>query len=319
MATELVVLKPGIATTLQDLGRRGYRAYGVPQSGALDSQALQLANAVVGNASDMAALEMLYSGVAVEARGGSVRLAVGGAEAIIEGEAQEARRVPAWQSCTVHAGERLRVAAIRKSAAAYLAIKGGFDIAPVMGSLSTYARSQLGGWRGRALQRGDALPLRLQNAGTRRERRLSLLPAYTVPGMLRVLPGPHEDRFSRRSLEDFVANEYTVTSESDRSGLRLSGPALAHTDGYDLSSEGIPPGSIQVPGSRLPVILIADHPTVGGYPRIATIISADLAAAGRLRIGARVRFCYVTPQEAAQARKQRQREFEALVSSLIDV
>lgn len=319
MATEIVVLKPGIATTIQDLGRTGHRAYGVPQSGALDSVALKLANAVVGNAHDVAALEMLYSGVVVEARGGSLRAAVGGADAIIEGGAEQARRVQAWHSCIVHAGERLRVGAIRESAAAYLTIEGGFDIGPVMGSLSTYTRSQLGGWQGRALQRGDALPLTSSEATTRSERRLSLAPACSAPIVLRVLPGPHDDRFTQRSLVTFVQSEYTVTSASDRSGLRLSGAALEHVGGYDMLSEGVPPGSIQVPGSGLPVILIGDHPTVGGYPRIATIISADLAAAGRLRIGSCVRFCYVTPEEAAQAREQRRREFGALVSSIVDV
>jgi biotin-dependent carboxylase-like uncharacterized protein len=319
MTTEIVILQPGIATSVQDLGRRGYRVYGVPQSGALDPEALQLANAVVGNAGNVAALEMLYSGVAFEARGGSIRVAVGGAQAIVERASEAQRHVPQWQSCTVHDGARLRVGVIRQSAAAYLAVEGGFAIVPVMGSLSTYARTHLGGWHGRTLQPRDALPLRLRDVSARSERRLSLLPAYGIPGVLRVLPGPHAERFSPRSRDDLVANEYTVASASDRSGLRLSGPALQHIDGYDLPSEGIPPGSIQVPGSGLPVILIGDHPTVGGYPRIATIISADLAAAGRLRIGARVRFGYVTPEEAAHAREARERELRALTESVVDV
>lgn len=319
MATEIVIQKPGIATSVQDLGRQGYRAYGVPQSGALDPEAMQLANVIVGNARDVAVLEMLYSGVTVEARGGSMRVAIGGAEATVESAGEGPRRVPPWQSCTVHDGARLRVGAITQSAAAYLAIAGGLDIAPVMGSLATYARSHLGGWHGRALQRGDALPLRLPDAEARPERRLSREPRYTSPELLRVLPGPHEDRFSTRALEDFVANEYTVSSASDRSGLRLSGPVLAHSDGYDVPSEGVPTGSIQVPGSGLPVLLIGDHPTVGGYPRIATIVAADLAAAGRLRIGARVRFCCVTQEEAARARAERQRELRAFVESVVDV
>ena len=319
MPTEIVILKPGIATSVQDLGRRGYRAYGVPQSGALDPEALQLANAVVGNAHDAAALEMLYSGVALEARGGSVRVALGGAHATLETASEERRDIPPWQSCTLRDGARLRVGAIRQSAAAYLAIEGGLDIAPVMGSLSTCARSHLGGWQGRALQTGDALPLRLQTASARRERGLSLVPACNPPGVLRVLPGPHQEWFSPRAGEEFETNEYTVTSASDRSGLRLSGPALEHSDGYDLPSEGVPPGSIQVPGSGLPVILIGDHPTVGGYPRIATIISVDLAAAGRLRIGGCVRFRYVTAEEAACARAERRRELRTFAESVVDV
>lgn len=319
MPTELVILRPGIATSVQDLGRRGYRAYGVPQSGALDPEALQLANAVVGNAGDVAALEMLYSGVTFAARGGSIRVALGGAHATLESASEGRRDIPPWQSCTVHDGARLRVGAIQQSAAAYLAIEGGLDIAPVMGSLATYARSQLGGWQGRALRTGDALPLRLQTASARAERGLSHVPACCTPGVLRVLPGPHAEWFSPRAREDFQTNEYTVTSASDRSGLRLSGPAIEHSEGYDLPSEGIPPGSIQVPGSGLPVILIGDHPTVGGYPRIATIISADLAAAGRLRIGGRVRFRHVTPGEAARARAERRRELDALIASVGDV
>lgn len=319
MTAEIVILKPGIATSVQDLGRRGYRAYGVPQSGALDCDALKLANAVAGNAGDVAALEMLYSGVVLETRGGSIRAAVGGADAIVEEANKGQREVPAWHSCTVRAGERLRVGAITASAAAYLAIEGGFDIAPVMGSLSTYTRSQLGGWHGRVLKRADALPLRQQNASARAERRLSLAPVFAAPGVLRVLPGPHQDHFTQRSLEMFLENDYTVDSASDRSGLRLSGARLEHMEGHDLPSEGVAPGSIQVPGSGLPVVLIGDHPTVGGYPRIATIISADVAAAGRLRIGSRVRFAAVTMEEAMQAREERQREFRTFASSIVDV
>lgn len=316
MKAEALIVKAGIATTLQDLGRVGYLACGVPRSGALDSLSLRLANLVVGNSVDTAALEMLYSGALIEARAAAFRFALAGANAIIESTSGEAlRAVPPWQSAVLHRGERLRVATIVDASAAYLAIEGGFEIEPVLGSFSTYVRGRLGGWHGRALRAGDALPLR-EPAVKRAERRLPHAPKIVSPKILRVQPGPHLDRFAADALECFLNSDYKVTSSSDRTGLRLEGRKLRHASDYDLMSEGVVPGSIQVPGSGQPVLLIADHPTVGGYPRIATVISADIPAAGRLRIGGTVRFTAVNDTDANRARLDAVESFARMAASV---
>jgi biotin-dependent carboxylase-like uncharacterized protein len=318
VSAEALVIKAGIATTVQDLGRRGFGASGVPASGALDPLSIKLANLVAGNACDAAALEMLYSGVALEVRGGAIRVALGGANATIESRESARRELRAWHSALVQPGERLRVGAIRDSAAAYLAIEGGFDVRPVLGSRSTYVRGGLGGWNGRALRPADVLPLVQPHASERVERELAAPPRLESPAVLRVISGPHAARFTDDALRALLSSEYKVSTASDRTGLRLDGPALAHAGSYDLLSEGMVPGSIQVPGSRQPVILIADHATVGGYPRIATIISADLAAAGRLRIGSSIRFELVDAVQAKRARIEHEATYAQLAASIRD-
>jgi biotin-dependent carboxylase-like uncharacterized protein len=317
--TALHVIKAGIASTLQDCGRSGYRAFGVPGSGALDPVALALLNRLVGNDEDDAAIEMLYSGVSLRVAGGSIRVAVGGADAIIE-RADGARCALAdWQSATLADGDVLRVGTVSHAACAYLAAEGGFDVPHVLGSASTYVRGSLGGCAGRALKTRDVLRIRLDSASTRAEQRYARPPQLAAPSELRVMRGPQSDRFDEESMRRMTAAPYTISTSSDRSGLRLEGETLAHVGGFDLTSEGVAPGSIQVPGSGLPVILIGDHPTVGGYPKIATIVTADVPAAGRLRIGSRVSFRFVGEEEAREARADAKRYVEEIIASRCDV
>jgi biotin-dependent carboxylase-like uncharacterized protein len=299
--TTLRIARAGIHATVQDAGRSGYRALGVPGSGALDSVALHLANAVVGNSAGAAAVEILYSGMTVEVADGSARIAVGGASAAIERNDQTIA-LPAWQSAVVHAGDRVRVAAPVQTAAAYLAVEGGYAVPHVLGSASTYVQGRIGGYEGRALREEDELALNQAKPHAQCERRYATLPELGQPATLRVIPGPQLEQFVGDALERLLSSPYRVTPASNRSGLRLEGAALEHVAGHDLLSEGVATGSIQVPGSGQPVLLIGDHPTVGGYPKIATIISADLPAAGRLRIGSSVRFELASEQQAASAR-----------------
>ena len=252
----------------------------------------------------------------LEARGGAIRAAVGGAQATIETRSGATTALAPWHSVLVQPGERLRVGPIVDAAAAYLAVEGGFAIPPVLGSVSTYVRGALGGWHGRRLRSGDALPLVQRDAPGKPEQRLHETPDVAMPRILRVQAGPHADRFDPDAMTLFTQSEYTVTPASDRSGLRLEGAGLAHARGYDLPSEGVVAGSLQVPGSGQPVLLVADHPTVGGYPRIATIVSADLAAAGRLRIGATVRFAVVDAAGAARARDEAHATYSRIVASI---
>lgn len=300
--TAFRVLRAGIQATVQDAGRAGLRALGVPGSGALDLVALGLVNALVGNARTAAALETLYSGFTLQLSGGTARVALAGAGAIVTPARGAPRELPPWRSTVLAPGDTLRIGAPRATAAAYLAVEGGYAIPPVLGSVATYVEGALGGCEGRALRVGDVVPLAQVDALPGDERCYPDTPALGQPVTLRVIPGPQAERFTGEALQRLVSAPYCVTPASNRTGLRLEGPPLAHSAGHDLLSEGIAPGAVQVPGSGQPVVLIADHPTVGGYPKIATVISADLPAAGRLRIGASVRFAVTDAPGAAAAR-----------------
>lgn len=303
MTAMMRIVRPGIHATLQDAGRVSYRALGVPLSGALDPVALRLVNALLDNPANTAAIEMLYSGMTVELTAGTARVALAAASAEMERSGVASVRIPAWHSVLLRAGDRLRITAPADTAAAYLAVEGGYTVPTVLGSASTYVQGALGGHEGRALRAGDVLALAQSDALPRAERRYAVPPDLVQPSVLRAMPGPEVDHFADNALDRLISAPYRVTPSSNRSGLRLEGPRLDHAAGHDLLSEGVATGSIQVPGSGQPVILVADHPTVGGYPKIATVISADWAAAGRLRIGSAFRFDLVDEAEAASARR----------------
>jgi biotin-dependent carboxylase-like uncharacterized protein len=301
MRPALGVLAPGLATTLQDLGRRGYQHLGIPVSGALDAVGLAAANALVGNAPGTGALEIAHLGPTLVVEAASVRVAFAGGAAAIDvlsgAEASEGRRLQPLQSVRLTRGEVLRIGALGGSALGYLAVEGGFDAAPVLGSQSTYARAGLGGFAGRALRAGDRLPLRHAEAGEREE---AMLPSLDLApaGRIRVVLGPQDDCFSESGRRTLLEATFAVSAASDRMGMRLEGPALEHAGGFNIVSDGIAPGSIQVPGNGLPIVLLADRQTTGGYPKIATVIAADLPALGRLAPGARIAFAAVSVAEA---------------------
>lgn len=319
-AAALRVIQPGLHTTVQDLGRTGSQNLGIPVSGALDPIALRAANVVVGNAQDAAGLEIAVMGPVLEVEAESVRVAVAGlgSRLVVEAADGTTRDVPPLQSVRLSRGDRVRVTAASGSSVAYLAIEGGLALPPFMGSLATYVRGSFGGYDGRALAAGDRLPLVADAVEVRAEMRLTdfdLSPASEA----RVILGPQDDYFTPEAIEKLVAGPYTVSREADRMGIRLEGAPLEHSKGYNIVSDGIAPGSIQVPGSRLPIILLADRQTAGGYPKIATIISADLAAVGRLLPGMALRFKIVTIAGAQAARRQLEERMSGLTSRLVTV
>lgn len=303
MSAMLSVVAPGLHTTVQDFGRVGYQSLGVPVAGALDPTSLRLGNALVGNAPDAAGLEVLYHGPTLEVQAESVRVALVGANTEMAIMSDPPRGVPPWQSVRLQRGERFRTGALDGSACCYLAVEGGLALAPVLGSLSTYTRSGIGGHGGRALVAGDELPLARDSAAERTELRLAEPPALAAPERFRVVLGPQDDYFTAEAIAAFLEQTYRVTKEADRMGLRLDGPRLDHARDYNIVSDGIATGAIQVPGSGQPIILLADHQTTGGYPKIATVVSADLPAVGRLKPGDPLRFEAVTVAEAEAARR----------------
>jgi biotin-dependent carboxylase-like uncharacterized protein len=310
MSAALAVLAPGLNAAIQDLGRPGFQAIGVPVGGALDPVMLRVANWLAGNDGGEGALEMRFSGPSFEVRGGPAHLALGGEGVEIEMLPPFEGRYPAFRSLTLEPGQRFRVK-IRGGAPCYLAVEGGFDIPPILGSVSTLAVGGLGGLHGRALCAGDVLPLCRdvpQLSGNYALRPPKFAPAQTI----RVILGPQDDGFTPEGIETFLNGGFTISHLSDRMGLRLEGPRVAHSGGFDLISDGNAHGAIQVPGSGQPIVLMADRGTTGGYPKIAVVISADLPLLGRLPPGARLGFKAVSHGEAVAALRAQ----DALLASL---
>lgn len=297
-----VVRRPGPQTTIQDAGRFGYQREGVPVAGAVDAFSLALANRLAGNAAGAAALEILLMGLELEALDRGVA-ALAGADL---GARLNGRPVAPGESFAFGPGDRLSFAGGGRGCRAYLAVAGGFAVPEVLGSRSTDLLGRLGGLDGRPLRAGDVLRAGAADAplDPRAGRRLrpGVAPDCPPEITVRALPGPQEEWFGREALERFFGHPYSVTPASDRMGLRLEGPPVPPEAGRELLSEGTPPGSVQVPGEGRPIVLLAGCQTVGGYPKIATVISADLHLLGQARPGyTRVRFQSVTLEEAHAA------------------
>jgi biotin-dependent carboxylase-like uncharacterized protein len=315
MSAGLKVLAPGLHTTVQDLGRPGYQAIGVPVSGALDGSSLRLANALVGNPPGTPALEVLMSGPTFEVAADTVRVALAGPGASLAASAEKAR-VGSGQSVTLSRGEVIEVVTGSQSACCYLAVEGGISVPPVLGSASTYVGAALGGLDGRALRKDDFVPLAMPRASERAELRLSSPVVATGDQPIRVVLGPQQEYFTEEAVAAFLDAEFRISPSADRMGMRLDGPCLQHRHGWDIVSDAIATGAIQVPGSGQPILLLADHQTTGGYPKIATVISADLPVVGRRRPGDALRFAAVTVDMAEQLCGDEQRRLAELVAAL---
>ncbi len=313
--SDLVVVDPGLLTTVQDLGRFGYQRVGIPPSGPMDRGAFLLANRLVGNPDGAAGLECTLKGPRLEARRDAV-LAVTGAEMGLTVNGQEA---PGWTAVRVRAGDVVAFRTAVTGCRAYLAVAGGLDLPLVLGSRATYLRGRLGGLEGRALQKGDALPLaspshapgELEGRAVPPGRR----PAYPGEVECRVVLGPQDDRFTAEGIHAFLEVPYEVTPQADRMGYRLKGPPIAHARGHDIISDGIPLGGIQVPGDGQPIVLLVDRQTAGGYTKIATVISVDVARIGQIRPGQRVRFRRVTLGEAHAALAEETRRLDGALNT----
>ena len=281
----LTVIRPGMLTTVQDLGRWGQQHVGVPAAGPRDWFAHRLANSRLGNEENDAALEITLMGPELLADDEIACVVTGGEFEVTAGD----RRTRADEPFVVHAGERIRFGARLSGARAVLAVEGGIHVAPVFGSRATSLSSRIGPFGGRALRIGDALPV------TRARRQLAKplgrpLHATRNGARVRVLLGPHQSRFSAAAVRTLSSSRFLVTPESNRMGYRLDGPRLEHTAGADILSDATPMGSVQVPASGHPILLMADRQTTGGYPKIATVITADLPLAGQLAPGDWIEF-----------------------------
>jgi KipI family sensor histidine kinase inhibitor len=298
------VVQSGPLATVQDLGRPGWAHLGVPRSGAADADSLRRANRLAGNPDEAAALEVTLGGLALRFEADAV-IAVTGAPVpltLAAGHATGSGGVNpvSGTAFTVAAGSVLRLGAPSAGLRSYLAVDGGIDVPPVLGSRSADLRSGVGPAR---LRPGDRLPV--GRPRSRIENRMPGRPRPLLSGavVLRAIAGPRDDWFSAPALAALGTASYQVTPASDRTGLRLSGPALHRARGHpgELPSEGVAAGSLQVTHDGQPILLLADHPTTGGYPVIAVVASADLGLAAQLRPGQQIRFS-ISPSQLASSR-----------------
>jgi len=293
----VAVIAPGLFTTIQDLGRWGHQGEGVPVSGPMDPVALRLANGLVGNSAEAAAIEATVLGPTLRMEQESV-VAVTGADL---GASLDGQSLPRYTAVHCRTGSVIRFGERLRGARAYVAVDGGVATPSLLGSRATHALCGLGGFAGRALRAGDRVPLGKPGGETSTIVDTELRPTIRDGARLRVLPGPQDDRFGDSAFEAMQSSRYVVSPQADRMGYRLTGPDLPRLDLDEMISDATFAGAIQVPPSGQPILLMADRQTTGGYPQIATVISADLSLAGQLAPGDWVEFELCTRAEALAA------------------
>ena len=297
------VISPGALTTVQDLGRIGYQSAGIPCSGVMDQEAYRAANWLLENEDSAAVLEMTWFGGMYQfTEETAIALTGADMEPLLNG-----RPCPMYQTVTVEKGAALTLGMAKNGCRTYLAVSGGIDVPKVLGSRSTNLKCQMGGFQGRALKAGDEIPT--GEAAENKDCVEVQLPQVIYPSeiTLRVIEGPQGDAFTEKGKQTFYSEVYTVSEESDRMGCRLSGPKIEAAAGTDIVSDGIVFGSIQVTSAGLPIVLMADRQTTGGYAKIATVCSFDLPLLAQSRPGDRVRFQKITLKEAHEILREKGR------------
>lgn len=325
------ILSPGLLSTVQDNGRFGLQQQGVIVSGAMDPFAFRAANVLVGNEANEAVLELTLMGPSIRFDTDSLISICGGdLSPSIGGEP-----VPLWRTIFVQAGTTLEFGACRGGARAYLAIAGGIDVPLVMQSRSTYLRAGIGGHEGRALKSGDVLPCGVisdlvasyikayQTAAHTKPFRAAdwfmsnqSLPGYSNNPMIRVIRGREFDHFTEKSQTLFFSNTFRLTPQSDRMGYRMEGGVLTCKESHEMISEAVAFGTIQVPSEGNPIVLMADRQTIGGYPKIAQVITVDLPVLAQAKPGDSVRFKEISLQKAEAMYIQKELEFERLAKTI---
>jgi antagonist of KipI len=297
------VIRPGLLTTVQDLGRWGHQATGVPVAGPMDTLSHRLANLLVGNPQGAATLEVTLIGPELEFEAPAM-MAVCGAEFELTCDGEALSMGVSYQ---LERGARVQFGRRRAGARAYLAIRGGIQTPPVLGSRATHVVSAMGGWHGRALAAGDRLPIASGTDGIAGRRATGLTLPANNRVRLRLLEGPQADWFEPTALDTLTRVSFRVSPRSNRMGYRLDGPPLPRRRPEEPISEPLAFGALQVPAAGEPILLMADRQTSGGYPKIASVIAADLPLAGQLAPGDFIEFALCSRHEAAAALIGRER------------
>lgn len=304
-------IKPGMQTSIQDIGRSGFMHQGISKSGAMDPLSLRLANWLVDNPLNQAAIEVTLVGPTIEFTQ-SLSIALCGAEFELELNGE-----PVFNNETfdVNAGDVLAFKRLRNGARAYLAIAGKLDVARFFGSQSTHLTARFGGFKGRQFEVDDVLEVHYATEVKKRTLPEAYRPTFSGNYLLRCCAGIEEEHFDEKSLADFYEASYKISNDSNRMGLRLEGQPITRNAAIDIVSSGLVQGSIQVPPSGLPIISSVDGQTIGGYPRIANVISSDINILGQLKAGDKINCLKVSRDEAWQHLKQKHAFLDKLLLS----
>lgn len=320
------VKQPGMLATIQDLGRYGLQKFGVIVGGAMDSNSLRIANLLVGNSEGEGALEVTLFGTSLLFESDELIAITGGnLQPTVDGKA-----IPMWQPLLIRKGSVLKFSAAINGSRAYVSFSGGIEVPKVMGSKSTYIRAGIGGFQGRKLQKNDVFECSTRtesgkdifNQLNKKDKYLSWSVHYTPfvtfkkTQTIRFIRGSEYDRFDEDSLKNFFSTPYTISTQSDRMGYRLEGEAIQLKEPFELLSEGVTFGTIQVPSNGQPIILMADRQTTGGYPKIGQVISADLPSLAQMQANGQVYFKEVTLEEAQWALIHQEKEINELAFGL---
>src|SRR5437016_4739168 len=310
---EMIVTRGGFLSSVQDLGRIGLREFGVSVSGALDSFGLRVANLLVGNDEGAAGVEITFGGLQLHFQDERIVAWCGGEFDVRLGS----KSLPAGHAARVEAGEEIKFGRPQIGCRCWVAISGGVDVPVVLGSRSTDLRAQFGGFQGRTLRDADVIPLgKWRGSSTL----ATVISSWTAPHdwvspakrnpRLRFIRGVDWARFNASTLQRLTSEAFTVSPDSDRMGVRLDSPELKRQDDVDLISEGVAPGTMQVPPSGKPILLLGDCQTIGVYPKIAHVITVDLGIAAQLRAGDQVRFSEVSLADACRFLLEREQQWE---------
>ncbi|WP_233191820.1 MULTISPECIES: biotin-dependent carboxyltransferase family protein [unclassified Sporosarcina] len=306
------ILKPGLLTTVQDLGRRDYRIYGVSVSGVMDPLSFRLANTLVGNHENDAAIEITMMGPTIKFETKTAFSITGGNLS----PKLNGKSIDMWKVIFAKAGDELSFGKYISGCRSYIALAGGVNVPVVMGSRATFTRGHYGGYMGRALKRGDKLYFNKPDFNIKqlqgRRLRTNDIPDFGEERPIRFILGPHIERFVNKSIETFSNGTYSLSNASDRMGYRLEGEQLIHKDGADIISDFITPGTIQVPGNGYPIIHMADCGTSGGYTKIGVVITTDIPYVAQKKPGDKIKFQVCDINEA-------QNEYRKIEKMLYDI
>lgn len=301
------VIKPGLLTTIQDLGRIGFAHLGLSPAGAADSLSFRIANLLLGNDANAPAFEMTLLGPTLEFETAAL-IAISGS--------RTSSSLPVNDPFPVAAGTRVATGSLLEGARAYLAVRGGLAVPGIMNSCSTFLPAGIGGFKGRALRTGDQIAISKQAAGPICKPQLTRAASLQLRhGTIRVTAALQYDWFGQEAIERFQQQAFTVRDDSNRAGLRLQGEPVLPPQHRELLTEGIALGSVQIPPDGQPIILFVDQQTTGGYPKIANVIAADLWRVGQLRPRDEVRFSFVKIPEAIELLRLQEQALRTAFSS----
>lgn len=308
------VLKAGMLTTVQDLGRTGYQSQGFSVAGAMDVRSFKIANLLLDNPENEAVLEFTLIGPTLQFTSETIIAITGGDfTPTLNGEP-----VPSYEAVYVNRGDILKFGSARTGSRGYIAFSSYLDIPVVMGSRCTNLKSRIGGFKGRKLKDEDYIGFRIKRRYLPYflSRKLKPDDFSAESETLRVVFGPQDDRFSRQGIETFLTEEYTVTSDFDRMGCRLEGPFIAPKDTTDMISDGIAYGSVQVPSHGKPIVLLSDRQTTGGYPKLATVASVDIPKLVQRKTDHRIHFTAISVEEAQKLYREEEKAYEKMRSEI---